>query len=147
MHTTRLPLLLLTALLLSACASIERFQNLMDSQLGKPLAEVQQTFGYNFIERELDGDKTAYTWHWTRTGVTPGYETPTTIYSTGRSRHAEEVIITPGTYFPPTYYEENCEITVIVDGSDTVTAWQARGNGCASYPDPGTALHSGEPPA
>ena len=145
MNTIRLqPFLLAGILMFSACASIEQFQGLMDKQIGKPLAEVQQEFGYNYIERELDDGKKAYTWYWTRTGVTPGYETPTTVYST-RSRQARDVIISPGTYFPPTYYEENCEFTFIADQANTVIAWQARGNGCAAYPGPGQVLRSSKP--
>ena len=140
------PSLLLPSIILifSACASLEGFQTLMDSQIGKPIAEVQQLFGFNFIERQLDNGNKAYSWYWTETGLIPGYETPTTIYST-RSKKTEDVIISPGTYFPPRYYEENCEFTFITDTQNTVTAWQARGNACASYPGPGPVLRSGQP--
>ncbi|MFO1352070.1 MAG: hypothetical protein U1F68_15890 [Gammaproteobacteria bacterium] len=118
-------------LLMTACASLEAFRNLMDSQIGKPIAEVREAFGYHYIERQLEGGK-AYTWHWSRSGVSPGYETPTTIQSFGSNR-LRDTIISPGAYFPPAYYEEACEFSMITGPGGRVEAWHAQGNGCASY--------------
>ena len=120
---------------LTGCASVERFQQFMDSYIGQPISLVQEAFGYDYSEHTLADNSKAYTWQWSRRGVTPAYRTPTTIYSSGWSRRfGRDVMIIPGTYYPPTYYEQQCEFTFIVDtASGRVSAWRARGEGCINY--------------
>ena len=126
--------LIIGGFLLAACASVERFQQFMDSYIGQPISVVQEAFGYDYSEHQLDANSKAYTWQWSRQGVTPGYRTPTTIYSSGWSRRfGRDITIIPGTYYPPTYYEQHCEFTFIVDANERVTAWRALGEGCTSY--------------
>ena len=131
--------LLLLLPLLAACATTAKFQQMMDGYIGAPISEVQQEFGYNYIERKLPDDKVAYTWVWKEKGVFPGYETPTTI-QTYTSNKGQHVIVIPGTYFPQTPYETTCEFSFITDASGKTLTWRAHGNGCARFAGPGRVL-------
>jgi len=131
--------LLLLLPLLAACATTAKFQQMMDGYIGAPISEVQQEFGYNYIERKLPDDKVAYTWVWKEKGVFPGYETPTTI-QTYTSNKGQHVIVIPGTYFPQTPYETTCEFSFITDASGKTLTWRAHGNGCARFAGPGKVL-------
>lgn len=133
-----LPLLLALSAL-AACATTERFERMMDGYLGAPIGELQQRFGYNYIERQLPDGRRAYTWVWKETGVFPGYETPTTI-QTFSSDKGQHVVVIPGTYFPSTSYETSCEFTFITDAAGRTLTWRAHGNGCAHYRGPGRVL-------
>jgi len=130
---------LLASSLLVACATTARFEQMMDGYLGAPISELQQRFGYNYIERQLPDGLRAYTWVWKEQGVFPGYETPTTIQTFSSSK-GQHVIVIPGTYFPSTSYETNCEFTFIADPSGKTVTWRAHGNGCAHYSGPGKVL-------
>jgi len=134
----RIAALLLLAVL-AACATTAQFQQMMDGYLGAPISEVQQRFGYNYIERHLPDGNRAYTWIWKEKGVFPGYETPTTI-QTFSSDKGQHVIVIPGTYFPQTPYETTCEFSFIADKSGKTVSWRASGNGCAGYVGPGKVL-------
>jgi len=137
--------LLLSLSLLTACVTTARFEQLMEGYLGVPIADVQRTFGYNYIERKLPDGKRAYTWVWKEKGVFPGYETPTTI-QTFTSNKGQHVIVIPGTYFPQTPYETTCEFSFITDASGKTLTWRASGNGCAAFRGPGTVLGPGGKP-
>ena len=117
---------LLSLLLLSSCASTVRFEQMMDEYIGAPIADVQRV----------------YTWAWQEKGVFPGYERPTTI-QTFTSDKGQHVIVIPGTYFPQTPYETNCEFSFVVDASDKVVTWRAHGNGCPGFYGPGKVLGPG----
>lgn len=132
------PLLALSVL--AACATTERFERMMDGYLGAPVSDLQQRFGYNYIERQLPDGLHAYTWIWKQRGVFPGYETPTTIQTFSSSTGQQHVVVIPGTYFPSTSYESNCEFSFIADKSGKTVSWRAHGNGCAYYPGPGRIL-------
>jgi hypothetical protein len=132
------------ALVFGGCASVEGFTRLMDGQIGRPIAEVQNQFGYNHIERKLDSGGRAFTWVWSESGESPSYQSPTTIRSYG-SAESKTVTINPGTYFPPQKYTLACEFTFLVNDGDKVTAWRAHGNGCASFPGPENFLSSDSP--
>jgi hypothetical protein len=131
--------LLLASSLLVACVTTARFEQMMDGYLGATISELQQRFGYNYIERQLPDGLRAYTWVWKEQGVFPGYETPTTI-QTFSSDKGQHVVVIPGTYFPSTSYETNCEFTFIADASGKTLTWRAHGNGCAHYSGPGKVL-------
>jgi len=133
---------LLSLLLLSSCASTVRFEKMMDGYVGAPIADVQRVFGYNYIERKLTDGQRVYTWAWQEKGVFPGYETPTTI-QTFTSDKGQHVIVIPGTYFPQTPYETNCEFSFVVDAADKVVTWRAHGNGCPGFYGPGKVLGPG----
>lgn len=132
---TVLPVLLA----LASCATTERFERMMDGYLDAPIGDLQQRFGYNYIERQLPDGKRAYTWVWKEQGVFPGYETPTTIQSISSDK-GQQIIVIPGTYFPSTSYETSCEFTFIADASGKTLTWRAHGNGCAYYAGPGRVL-------
>jgi hypothetical protein len=136
---------LLSVILLASCASTARFEQMMDGYTGAPIADLQRVFGYNYIERKLTDGHRVYTWAWKEKGVFPGYETPTTI-QTFTSDKGQHVIVIPGTYFPQTPYETNCEFSFIVDASDKVVSWRAHGNGCAGFYGPGKVLGPGGKP-
>ena len=127
--------LLATLALLQGCASLEHFQQGMDSRLGWDIDQLRAYFGYNYIERDLGDGERAYTWTWAEHGMRPGYISPDVIH-TYQSARGTQVSVTPGTYFPPDYYAYACEFTYIVDASGRATAWRAHGNGCAAYPGP-----------
>lgn len=105
----------------------------MDAQIGKPVDSLQELFGYNFVSRELDAEKTAYTWIWVYSDITPGYETPTVV-DTYRSDTFKQTTIVPGTYFPPTPYEEQCEFSFVAGSDGTTESWRAHGAACAIFP-------------
>lgn len=134
------PLFLLT--LLAACVSTVRFEKMMDDYLGMPIAELQRQFGYNYIERQLANGNHVYTWIWKEKGVFPAYETPTTI-ETFSSDKGQHIVVIPGTYFPQTPYETNCEFSFIVDATGKTVSWRAHGNGCAGFAGPGKVLGPG----
>ena len=136
---------LLSLVLLSSCASTARFEQMMDGYIGAPIADLQRVFGYNYIERKLTNGHRVYTWAWQEKGVFPGYETPTTI-QTFTSDKGQHVIVIPGTYFPQTPYETNCEFSFIVDATDRTVSWRAHGNGCAGFYGPGKVLGPGGKP-
>jgi hypothetical protein len=131
--------------LLTACATTAQFKQMMDGYIGVPIADVQQTFGYNYIERKLPDGEQVYTWVWKEKGVFPGYQTPTTI-QTFTSDKGQHVIVIPGTYFPQTPYETTCEFSFITDASGKTLTWRASGNGCAGFRGPGTVLGPGSKP-
>lgn len=139
MKSVKFLLLFLAVSVLAACATTVRFEQMMNGYLGAPISELQQRFGYNYIERQLPDGNRAYTWLWKEQSVFPGYETPTTIqtYSSDKGQH---VVVIPGTYFPSTAYETNCEFTFITDPSGKILTWRAHGNGCAYYSGPGRIL-------
>ena len=130
---------------LAACATTAHFQQMMDSYLGMPISDVQNRFGYNYIERQLPDGNRAYTWTWTEKGVFPGYETPTTI-QTFSSDKGQHIIVIPGTYFPQTPYETTCEFSFITDKSGKTVSWRAHGNGCAGFAGPGQVLRPATKP-
>lgn len=127
--------LLICAVLLHGCATMERFQQGMDSRLGWDIDRLRAQLGYNYIERDLGDGRRAYTWTWAEQGMRPGYVSPDVIH-TYQSAQGTRVVVTPGTYFPPDYYRYACEFTYIVDASGRATAWRAHGNGCVAYPGP-----------
>ena len=135
---------LLLLVLLSACVSTARFEQMMDGYIGVPIADLQRVFGYNYIERKLTNGHRVYTWAWQEKGVFPGYERPTTI-QTFTSDKGQHVIVIPGTYFPQTPYETNCEFSFIVDASDRTVSWRAHGNGCAGFYGPKVLGPGGKP--
>lgn len=137
-------LLILLALLVS-CATTVQFERMMDGYLDVPIDKLQRHFGYNYIERKLDGGLRAYTWIWKEKGVFPGYESPTTI-QTFSSDKGQHVIVIPGTYFPQTPYETSCEFSFIVDASGKTVSWRAHGNGCSRFSGPGTVMGPGGNP-
>jgi hypothetical protein len=124
---------------LAACATTAQFQQMMGGYLGAPIGDVQQRFGYNYIERQLPDGHRAYTWVWRERGVFPGYETPTTIQTFSTDK-GQQVIVIPGKYFPQTPYETTCEFTFITDKSGKTLSWRAHGNGCAGFRGPGEVL-------
>ena len=135
----------LSLAILAACASTAKFQQMMDGYVGMPISDLQQRFGYNYIERQLPDGERAYTWVWKEKGVFPGYETPTTI-QTFTSDKGQHVIVIPGTYFPQTPYETTCEFTFITDKSGKTVTWRAHGNGCAGFAGPGQILSPASKP-
>lgn len=141
----RVVVVLMSSALLAACASTAQFQRMMDGYLGAPISEIQQRFGYNYIERQLPDGNRAYTWIWTEKGVFPGYETPTTI-QTFSSDKGQHIIVIPGTYFPQTPYETTCEFSFVTDKAGNAVSWRAHGNGCAGFRGPGTVLGPGGKP-
>jgi len=131
-------------LLLGGCASLAQFQQFMDGYIGQPITAVQEAFGYNFIERPLEGGRKAYTWHWVRHRVTAAY--PSSAFSFGLGWHGRHgMVALPSWYYAPTYYEDRCEFTFItnpqLNAQEHVIAWRARGEGCARY-RPETVLRS-----
>lgn len=128
-------------MLMTACASTEKFIRQMDQQIGQPLSSVQKSFGYNFVKRTLKDGQTAYTWSWLQRDLSPGYRSPD-IIQTWKSKKGLHTYIIPGMYFPPEYYEYACELTFIINSDERVIAWRAHGNGCAYYPGPEDVLTS-----
>jgi len=126
-------------LLLQGCASVERFRGIMDGHMGRPIASAQESFGYNHAMQALDDGRRAYTWVWTESEVSPGYQTPTTVYRSS-STDADRITIIPGQYFPPGRHEVACEFTFITDRADTVVGWRAHATGCGYFAGPNTVL-------
>ncbi|MFU8855593.1 MAG: hypothetical protein ACNA8S_01160 [Deferrisomatales bacterium] len=128
---------LLTVAAAAGCATAGQFRTHMDAFLGRPIGTAQDTFGYNYVLRELEGGERAYTWNRVVTGVIPGYETPTTV-ETLRSRddgvRTQTTTIYPGTYYPPQTFRNTCEFTFIADGSGTIVRWHAQGDACRGAP-------------
>lgn len=119
------------------CATVGQFRAGMDSFIGRPIREAQETFGYGYALRELEDGGRAYTWQRVQTGVLPGYESPTTVesYTTREGDIARRsTTVFPGTYYPPEQYRNTCEFTLITDGAGTIVRWHAQGNGCKGYP-------------
>ena len=137
----RSALFALAALTLSGCATTAQFRAAMDGYVGAPIAAAQEAFGYNYAERDLEEGAKAYTWSMVRTGVVPGYETPTYIYSDRTGGRGKTVSVYPGTYYPPEVYRELCEFTFVTDPSGTILRWNARGEGCRGQPG-GAVLRS-----
>lgn len=130
-----LSLSLAIVLTLGGCATIEQFQQRMDSYVGWDLDQLRAHFGYNYIERDLGDGSRAYTWVWMEHSIRPGYLTPDVVH-TYRSDTGTRYVVSPGTYFPPEYYEYLCEFTFIVNDQNKAVSWRSHGNGCISYPGP-----------
>ena len=135
------------AVLLAGCATTEHFQRDMDSYLGWDIGQLREHFGYNYIERDLGDGSHAYTWIWSDRSVSPGYLSPDVIHTYQSAEGAPRVIVSPGTYFPPSYYEYLCEFTFITNAEGHAVRWRAQGNGCSSYPGPESVLQHGMPSA
>lgn len=131
------PMAWLLAAALAGCATVGQFRTHMDAFLGQPIGRAQDTFGYNYVARELEEGERAYTWTRVETGVIPGYETPTTV-ETMRSREdgvrSRTTTIYPGTYYPPQAYRNTCEFTFIANRSGTIVRWHAQGDACRGGP-------------
>lgn len=130
----------LLAILLGGCASTERFQRDMDSYLGWDIPQLRERFGYNYIERDLGDGTRAYTWIWSERNLYQGYQSPDVIHSYTSADGSSQIIVSPGTYFPPSYGEYQCELSFIANADGRVTRWRAQGNGCAVYPGPDAVL-------
>jgi len=139
----RLLTLLAYLLLAAGCASTEKFERQMNHYLGQPISRIQAHFGYNYIERELENNRVAYTWTWTQSDFTPGHRTPD-IIRTYKSNQGSYTYFIPGSYFPPAYYEYACEFTFITDQDSRAIDWRAHGNGCAFYPGVGDIMRPGK---
>jgi len=138
-----LSLILIATLTLGGCASTERFERNMDSHVGWDIDRLRAYYGYNYIERDLGEGQRVFTWVWTERGMRPGYQTPDVIHSYS-SAQGTQVIVSPGSYFPPEYYGYGCEISFIIDAQDRVASWRAHGNGCSLYPGPERILQHGK---
>jgi hypothetical protein len=137
----RLPMFLFAATV-AACATTAQFVRHMEQFPGRPIAEAQQAFGYSYAVKDLEDGTRAYTWTNVRTGVVPGYESPTVVETFRTGDHSRITTVTPGTYFPPYVYRDACEFTFITDGAGTILRWSARGDGCRGQPG-GVVLQSG----
>ena len=119
-------------LIAAGCASTAHFEQMMPGSIGAPISQIQQRFGYNFIERKLEDGMTAYTWSRSQSGTLPGYASPTEV-RTITSGDSKRTTVMPGTFFPPESYEMVCEFTFIANQQQRVSAWRAHGNGCARF--------------
>lgn len=136
--------ILLAAVLTSACATVGQFRQDMDQFVGLPVARAQEVFGYQFSARELGAGERAYTWTRVESGVSPGFETPTTVH-TFRTDDSKHVTIMPGTYYPPQAYSSICEFTFVADAGGIIQRWHAQGDGCRGRLRSGSTLHGGKP--
>jgi hypothetical protein len=127
-------LLLLLAISAAGCATTAQFRTRMDEFVGKPIAAAQEAFGYSYTVKELENGSRAYSWVTVKTGVAPGYESPTVIETLRNSDQTRTTTVIPGTYYPPYAYRDVCEFTLIADPNGTVTRWNARGAGCKGQP-------------
>lgn len=137
----------LLILVLSGCASTERFQRNMDSYLGWDIQQLREHFGYNYIDRDLGDGTRAYTWVWSERSLYRGYQSPDVIHTYKSADGSARVLVSPGTYFPPYYDEYHCEISFITGQEGRVIRWRAQGNGCAAYPGPSSVLQHAVPNA
>lgn len=133
------------AMLVGGCATTERFERDMDSYLGWDIGQLREHFGYNYIERDLGDGSHAYTWIWSERNLSPGYLSPDVIHTYQSAEGTTRTIVSPGTYFPPSYYDYLCEFTFIVDAGGHAVRWRAQGNGCAAYTGPESVLRHGLP--
>ncbi len=145
MEMGRFILSVLLAMVLGGCATTERFQRDMDSYLGWDIQQLREHFGYNYIERDLGDGSIAYTWIWADRNLSPGYVSPDVIHTYQSNEGTTRVIVSPGTYFPATYYDYQCEFSFIVDDHGRAIRWRAQGNGCALYTGPQFVLQHGAP--
>ncbi len=120
------------SLVMVGCASTADFEAMMQGSVGAPISQIQQRFGYNYIERHLEDGRTAYTWTRKQKGRSPGYATPTEV-RTITTGDIKRTTVMPGTFFPPEVYESVCEFTFIADSQKRVSAWRAHGNGCVRF--------------
>lgn len=131
--------------ILAGCATTERFEREMDSYLGWDIAQLREHFGYNYIEHDLGDGTHSYTWVWSDRSLSPGYLSPDVVHTYQSPEGATRMIVSPGTYFPPSYYEFLCEFTFILDSSGHAVRWRAQGDGCAAYSGPESVLGHGKP--
>ena len=137
----------LAVLVLSGCASTERFQRDMDNYLGWDIKQLREHFGYNYLDHDLGDGTRAYTWVWSERNLYQGYQSPDVIHSYKSADGSARVLVSPGTYFPPSYDEYHCEITFITGQDERVIRWRAQGDGCATYRGPGSVLEHAAPNA
>ena len=120
-------------LAVAGCATMERFQQTMEGYIGWDIDQLREAFGYNYIERDIGEGRRAYTWTWIHHGSTPGYHAPDVIHTYTSKKGDTHVVITPGYYFPPEYYENLCEFSFVTDATRKAVSWRAHGNGCLAY--------------
>ena len=142
MRLARMLLGAAAAAMLAGCATTAQFRSSMDQFLGKPIAAAEEAFGYGYSVTDLEDGSRAYTWRTLKTGVTPGYESPTYIFSDRTGDHSTSATVYPGTYYPPQVYREMCDFSFITDRSGSIVRWNARGEGCKGQPG-GPVLRSG----
>lgn len=126
-------LALLTLLALTGCATWSQMDQGLASLRGKPLDRAIKVLGYPSGEQNIAGKRLIV---WARNATQTMYhpQTATTygnVYSGGVMGTYSQTT-TYGTYVPVTYA---CNITLEVDSSDTIVAYQYQGNigGCAPY--------------
>ena len=137
-------IVLATTVLVGGCATVEQFREDMNRFVGLPIARAQEVFGYQFAVRELDGGERAYSWTQVESGVSPAYETPTTVH-TFRTEDSKHVTIMPGTYYPPQAYSSVCEFTFVADPAGIIQRWHAQGEGCRGRVLSRPVLQGGKP--
>jgi hypothetical protein len=118
--------------MISGCATTADFQKMMQNNVGVSLQQIQQQFGYNYIERTLDDGNSAYTWTRSKRGTTPGYASPMEVRTITKG-DIKHTTVSPGSYFPPENYESVCELTFITNSEKQVIRWRAHGTGCARF--------------
>ncbi len=99
--------------LLLACAQDPPYQRVSQSF---PVSRVIQDLGNDYQETKLDGNRTRYTWSWTKSTLVRSRQPPTMPLQ-GPTQTVQAVNV-------------SCEVSVISDAAGQVTATRTTGSGC-----------------
>ena len=100
--------------LLAACAHDQPYKEVPKPF---PVSRVIGELGNDYRQTELDGDRTRYTWSWTRSTLMQSQPPPSTPFQA--SAPAVQAVTV------------SCTVNVIADANGQVTATQTVGSGCA----------------
>lgn len=134
---------ILPGCLIAACTSVEYVQQHLDSYIGKPINLVREEFGYDYHERALTGNRTAYSWRWMEQERYTPYFGSSVFFSS--SYKGGGITYSLPLHSSGYIYHRDCEFTFITDSTDIVQSWRAQGDGCRYY-RPAPVLRSSRVP-
>ena len=108
----RVPWLLGPALL-AACASDPAYQPVAQPF---PISRVIRDLGTDYTERELDDDRTSYTWSWSKRALVKTQPPPSVPFQASAP--------------PVQAVNVSCTVSVIADANGQVTETKTVGSGC-----------------
>ena len=112
-------------LLLSACATTEKYEANLQTWIGSPEAELVRSWGPpdSFYE---SGESRYLTYHWSNSGVIPGTSPSYTSTLIGNTMYTNPIGGTPAIA-----YNNNCS-TAFEVRSEKVVSWSWKGNHCVA---------------
>ena len=123
--------------LLAGCATVENYNNILDTWIDADIDELVLAWGIPDKEWTLGGGDKMYTYNNTRNETTGGipYTTKSTTYGTGRNGIPQgQILTTLTTQYSPTYNITKYCFTTFRVHQRRIVQWSHKGNDCIALP-------------